>query len=97
MQTFKIYCNLKMQLEDMNRYAGLLLATAKGFGLWPRLFWPFFGHFYSPVVTLVTFSNNLSNFEKNKKKSKSKSKSNKLKQIWKSDVKKLEFLKSKKN
>ena len=28
-------------LEDTARYAGLLLAPAEGFGLWPRLFLPF--------------------------------------------------------
>ena len=27
------------------------------------LFWPILGHFWCPVVTLVTFSSNLSNFE----------------------------------
>ena len=26
------------ELEDTARYAGLLLAPAEGFGLWPRLF-----------------------------------------------------------
>ena len=30
-------------------------------------FWPIFGNFWCPVVTLVTFSSNLSNFEKNTK------------------------------
>ena len=29
------------------------------------LFWPIFGNFRCPVVTLVTFSSNISNFEKN--------------------------------
>ena len=51
---------------------GLLLAPAEGFGLRPRvflpfgqkknlimLFWPIFGNFSCPVVTLVTFSSNL--------------------------------------
>ena len=60
------------ELEDMARYAGLLLAPAEGFGLWSRaffalraktglimLFWPILGHFWCPVVTLVTFSSNL--------------------------------------
>ena len=53
-----------------------LLAPAEGFGLRPRhffrakkelimLFWPVLGHFWCPVVTLVTFSNNHSLFEKN--------------------------------
>ena len=55
-------------LEDTARYAGLLLAPAEGFGLRPRFFLPFgkkrayyavwahLGHFWWPVVTLVTFS-----------------------------------------
>ena len=32
------------------------------------LFWTILGHFWYPVVTLVTFSSNLGNFEKNSKK-----------------------------
>ena len=32
------------------------------------LFWPIFGDFWCPVVTVVTFSSNLSNFERNPKK-----------------------------
>ena len=32
------------------------------------LFWPIFGIFWCPVVTLVTFSGPLSNFERNPKK-----------------------------
>ena len=68
---------VKCKLEDTARYAGLLIAPAEGFGLWPRLicpsgkkksffllFWPIFGNFWCPVVTVVTFSYNLSNFEK---------------------------------
>ena len=31
------------------------------------LFWPIFGNFWCPVVTVVTFSINLSNFERNQK------------------------------
>ena len=31
------------------------------------LFWPILGQFWCPVVTVVTFSNNLSNFKKNTK------------------------------
>ena len=71
------------ELEDMARYTGLLLAPGEGFGLWPRaffalrekkglimLFRPIFGNFLCPVVTLVTFSSNLSNFERNPKKPK---------------------------
>ena len=70
-----------MLLEDTASYAGLLLAPAEGVGLRPRaffalrakkglimLFWPIFGNFLCPVVTLVTFSSNLSNFERNPKK-----------------------------
>ena len=34
------------------------------------LFWPILGLFWSPVVTLVTFSSILSNFEKNPKNEK---------------------------
>ena len=68
-------------LEDTARYAGLLLAPAEDFGLRPRLFLPFrqkrsllccfgpfLGGFWCPVVTLVTFSSNLSTFERNPKK-----------------------------
>ena len=63
----------KYRLEDTARYAGLLLAPAEDFGLWLRLvgqelimlFWATLGNFWCPVVTLVTFSSNLSNFEKN--------------------------------
>ena len=57
---------LHMILEDTARYAGLLLAPAEGFGLWLiMLFWPIFGNFWCPVVTLVTFSSNLSTFKRN--------------------------------
>ena len=35
------------------------------------LFWPIFGNFWCPVVTVVKFSSNLSNFERNQKKQKS--------------------------
>ena len=31
------------------------------------LFWPILGYFWCPVVTLVYFSSNLSNFKKNPK------------------------------
>ena len=85
---FQIY----LGQEDMARYAGLLLAPAEGFGLCPRpflpfkqkrelfmLFWPIFGNFWSPVVTLVTFGSNLSHFEGNPKKpQKSTKKSKKI-------------------
>ena len=70
---------LLLKLEDTARYAGLLLAPAEGFGLPPRiffcslgkrkefimLFWPILGNFWCAVVTFVTFSSNLSNFERN--------------------------------
>ena len=72
---------LLKSLEDTARYAGLLLAPAEAFGLRPRavfalrakiklimLFWPFSVNFWCPVVTLVTFSSGLSNFERNCKK-----------------------------
>ena len=42
------------------------------------LFWPIFCNFWCPVVTLVTFRRNLSNFERNLKK-----KSKKFQQIQK--------------
>ena len=38
------------------------------------LFWPIFVNFWCPVVTLVTFSSSLSNFERNPKTHKKKSK-----------------------
>ena len=67
---------LFVTLEDMARYAGLLLALAEDFGLQARLFfgqkkelimlfWPTLAKFWCPVVPLVTLSSNLSNFEKN--------------------------------
>ena len=42
------------------------------------LFWPIFGNFWCPVVTLVTFSSNLRNFERNSKNQKSPQKNEKL-------------------
>ena len=33
-----LICMLWIRLEDTSRYAGLLLAPAEGFGLWPRAF-----------------------------------------------------------
>ena len=69
-----------MKLEGTARYAGLLLAPAEGFDLRPRLFLPFgpkkelfmlfvliLGHFWCSVVTSVSFSSSLSNFENNPK------------------------------
>ena len=72
-------------------------------GLWPRVFLPFgqktayyavLAHFWCPVVTLVVFSSNLSNFErhpdkpkKSLKKFKKFQKSKKLKKSKKSTKK----------
>ena len=39
------------------------------------MFWPILGDFWCPVVTVVTFSNNLSNFERTKKQKKNPKKS----------------------
>ena len=36
------------------------------------LFWPIFGNFWCPVVNLVTFSSNISNFESQKTKKNTK-------------------------
>ena len=55
----RLYTFLLFKLEDTARYAGLILAPAEGFGLWPRLFffalwakkelimllWPIFDNF----------------------------------------------------
>ena len=62
-----LHCTLLTVLEDTARYAGLLLAPAEGFGLWPRVFFALrakktnyyvllsnFRKFCFPVVTLVT-------------------------------------------
>ena len=43
------------------------------------LFWPIFGNFWCPGVTLVTFSSNVSNFERNPEKQKIHKKSKTLK------------------
>ena len=49
-----------MELEDTARYAGLLLAPAKGFGLrQKKSLLCCLGNFWGPVVTLVPFSYNL--------------------------------------
>ena len=67
---------------------GLLLAPAEGLGLRPRtffrgkkeliiLFWPILGYLLCLVVTLVTFSRNLSNFKKNPRNTKNQKKSQK--------------------
>ena len=76
-------------------YTGLLLASAEGFGLWLRaffalwarkylimLFWQILCDFCCPVVTMVAFSSNLSNFKKNTKNPK-KSKEKKRETIKK--------------
>ena len=48
------------------------------------LFWPIFADFWCPVVTVVTFSSNLSNFGRNQKKKKNPKKSKKNQKIKKS-------------
>ena len=73
----RFFFALRAKLEDTAHYAGLLLAPAEGFGrgfcsLWAKkehimLFWRIFGNVWCPVVTWVTFSSNLSNFERNSK------------------------------
>ena len=97
-------------LEDTALYAGLLLAPLEGFGLRPRLFfsllakkvlimlfWPIFGNFWCPVVTLVTFISNLSEFERNTKKPKNLKKIPKLKKKIKKIKKKSKKLKKNKS
>ena len=76
---------------------GLLLALAEGFGLRPRLFCPLgkkelfilfvliLGHFECSVVTSLTFSSNLINFEKNPKITKIQ---NKIQKIQKNPIRK---------
>ena len=54
------------ELEDTARYAGLLLAPAFGRGFFcpsgkKRAFYAVLAHFWCPVVTMVTFSGNISN------------------------------------
>ena len=75
---------LKRFNEPTRRYSPLRGPTSSSCGgLRPRaffalrakkelsmLFWPIFGNFLCPVVTLVTFSSYLSNFERNCKKTK---------------------------
>jgi hypothetical protein len=48
----------------MARYLGLLLAPPAIERELMMLFWPIFGNFLCPVVTLVTFGSNLCNFFK---------------------------------
>ena len=61
---------LKSALEDTARYLALLLAPAEGLGF--GLLCCFFVNFWCPVVTLVTFSSNPSNFKRNPKKKQQK-------------------------
>ena len=80
--------DFSIALKDTTRYAGFLLAPAEGIGLWSRLFlpsgqqksflWvfvlPILGNFWYSLVTSITCSSNISNFEeKSKKKFKKKS------------------------
>ena len=70
----------------MARYAGLILAPAECFGLWPRaflsfgqkdlnlLFWPISDHFWCLVVTLVSFNSKLSTLKRIQKAKKKKKK-----------------------
>ena len=51
------------------------------------LFWPIFGDFWCPVETVVTFSSNLSSFERNQKKLKNPKKIQNLKKIQKKSKK----------
>ena len=72
----------KTPLMTTRRYGPLRGPTSSSCGgLRPRLFflpkkelfmlfWPIFGNFWCPVVTMVTFSSNLINFERNQKKTK---------------------------
>ena len=72
-------------------------------GLWPRVFLPFgqktayyavLAHFWCPVVTLVVFSSNLSNFERNPKEpNKSPKNPKKKKKLPEKNLKTLKNLK----
>ena len=80
------YCIKGLLLFKGTRRYGLLRGPTSSScgGLWPsaeaffalrarkELFWPIFGIFWCPVVTLVTFSSNLSNFKRNPKKTREK-------------------------
>ena len=89
----------------MARYAGLLLAPAEGFGLQTRFFFALwakkelfmmswrllwcFGDFWCRVVTVVTFSSNISKKkQKNKKKIQKNSKNPKIQKNQKISQKK---------
>ena len=64
---YKQDCVLLLLLEDTPRYAGLLLAPAEGFGLWPRAFFAL-GQKKADYAVLANFrqflvsSSNLGNF-----------------------------------
>ena len=51
------------------------------------LFWPLFGNLWCPVVTMVTFSSNLINFERKKDKNLKEKKKRKSQKIQKSQKK----------
>ena len=96
---FLIFCFFINELENTTCHAGLLLTPTEGLAgfflpFWQKkrelimLFWHIFGDFWCLVVTLVTFSSNFSNIERNPKK--------KQKKILKGRRKKDKFLKSKK-
>ena len=78
-------------LEDTTRYAGLVLAPAAKAFFGPlgkkeviKLFWPIFGNSWCTVVTMVTFSSNLTNFKRIQKTKKNEGKkSKKIHQISK--------------
>ena len=70
MHIFLLFLNFGLLLnilEDMASYAGLLLAPAEGFGIWPRLILPF-AHKKSVYAVLAHFGlflksiGNLGNF-----------------------------------
>ena len=79
-------------LNVTRRYGPLYGPTSSSCGgLWPlaeafialrakkeviMLFWPIFGIFLCPVLTLVTFSSNINNFERNSKKTLKKKQKN---------------------
>ena len=88
-------------LEGPARYAGLLLAPAEGFGWGLKVLYTLFvlisDNFLCLVVTYITFSSNLSNFEYNPKKTKKNLKSLKFKKKIKNSKTILKNLKSLKN
>ena len=73
-------------LKGTARYAGLHLAPAEGFRLWPGLLTLFvliLGHCWYSVVTSIRFSRNNSNFENNPKKQKNLKMFKKIQKIQK--------------